>query len=540
MTKKILTIVLFVYYVLSFSYSWNIEFQNLNDFLKDKVSIIHFNSWWDDFPWVIIWTEWNNLDEKAEIKLWNQKVVYCWNKLNGFYWNAVRGNRIYPLSTELLEFVKNDLDYTWYDNLNMSWWFYTACEWLKDEHVIVWEISWTHNWYRTLLQAWWKYDFSTSADDTGENTFENNLQILNGQTAVWFIYDSFAQVGFLWWSLKNCSKEKVKDMLNGIYNNNKSISDYFMITWSNLILKNDTYECNVSEQNLWSVIDILSSWALRWIANISQTNTNKSNFFAIFQNIGKEKGSSSQKSFAINGDEIRLNTVINDLRKNSSKLCSNSWVSPSFSDFKKDIVCIDWKLSSNTNKNIVIQIHDSDYQNKPIIVKNANVILSWYSMTDPKKFLDIFVENWKIMISNDIGLTNFDKNWNVVSSWSSWMVTSWVNINWYLFDWWYITWLSGDSESPFVHKLYIKGKVISLNSIWVSTTKRIDLLNKIFNLNTIISKDINLMSIFNWKCIDITNPAKWTDGVLCNNKEDLFREKALIFLNMSYNSKLYK
>ena len=134
--------------------------------------------------------------ENIFINGWSTNIT-CYYKLNGFYFNNIRGRRLRPLDTWSLQtLIKKDANY---NNLtiNTDGWLYTNCTWGNTDSSEI---------YGQVTHRWWWIDYNITAwlgfDTTTNNIiqpsfYSGSLKIASGAIQ-WLLYDTYGGIGEAW------------------------------------------------------------------------------------------------------------------------------------------------------------------------------------------------------------------------------------------------------------------------------------------------------------------------------------------------------
>ena len=516
--KSMLQVLLFLFWLffvwVGISAGEEIKIENMWDQVKNKISWVHFAWWGNDFWGMFIVTELKDLSPNHEdIQLYasdwtlKDKRLHCKKQLRWYYWNSVRWETLYPLDNDTFDYWKVNYPGS-YDGLNVIWGFYTDCDW--DVSSIYWQIQ--YNWSaHFMLQAWRQYD--VSMNNVTWTSFAKNFQIYNNSKILWLIVDSTYWIGFVWW--------KVTRWWNNLVNAlNTDTVNHIVTSITNTNI-NNTVGAEIIPLNgvIQTIIWILWNFNIMW-----QKDNNVKQDIKILQ---------QQNNAVLWGENVvNVNTVINKARKNAARLCNWNWQNgdQTINDSEAGkVVCIkdgnvvinaDLTLNTTRPTNIIVK-----WDNKKVIFKKTQSLGSWY--------VNVFLDNGYVLFDNSNDLLNsVGKNGKL--HWPQ--VTSWFVFKWNIILNGLLAGTDGANITGYKHKLYIKGSLASLNSVWENGYRKDylenDLLKSLYLENTMKINDV-----FRWRCLDIW---VWTDWVNCSSTEDKYSLNAIIVQKEKYANPLIK
>ena len=138
------------------------------------------------------------------IDLYNQQIlelswttISCQKQINWFYINPARWNRIWPLDEWTLNTLQNSNTIEWYDDLELSGWFFTDCTGgsVTNTWEIYWYIKHTYSGDVYKLYAGINFDFPSWNPIPEFSGTLNYIDVPN-YTASWYLYDE------LWWTAR--------------------------------------------------------------------------------------------------------------------------------------------------------------------------------------------------------------------------------------------------------------------------------------------------------------------------------------------------
>lgn len=494
-----------------------LNFTGLNQTsLLSKFSEIHFSSPWNDFWWWVFWLPMKSLSTPQTI-IANGANKSCYKQLRGIYYNAARWARLWPLDQETLELLTS----TWwqgYDNLQITWWLYTSCGSSADQYGIFWVIQYT--WWGTIsyIIAGTKLNYQQN-DYTSE--FAHTFEYFNNVTPLGYFWDSVGGIWFvggaITWS------ENLLNYLNTTW----SISNSFLMTWGSIDASSGSRSVNLTwdsqaKDTMWNIL-IQGSVVLTKATNIYEQR-------ALLGNLEK-------RTILINSD-INSATVINLAKKNAEVLCRGKtyliwWSWPTYlpSDNQEKVLC--YKNTENLEINLAQDLH----KDKTIIVKNGNITLA-NSMTKDSPALDIFIDQWNLLIKNPVTTkTNFNQDGYPAE-------TSITNSGIYVKGNFVINGLLLGNNTDWgtfeiKNKVHLLWKLAFLNTPTTPSQWRITQVNSVLGTGA-FEERISLENVFTWYC-----ELSWTgsDGTNCYSPIDLTSSAIVtpfVVLNATYPSNIIK
>lgn len=493
-------------------------FQWFGNILK-HINELHFkvegSNWiWNDLWWIMIITNSINLNEKKEIRLWGN-TIKCSMQLKWFYFNSIRWNTIRALDRwnyDLIDNFKQNA-WLWEISYNIEWGFYSNCSWTNiQDFSIVWQIEYfdkdDSNKGYFKLQAGRKYNYSSN--DINWNSFNNNFQLYQWAVPVWFIYDSWYWIGFVWGEVWNCM-ENIVDKLN-----NNNVNSRIKELSSNNIEFNDS-SLNCVDRHYGGAIGIVKS--LLWIvwSYHMWSQWNWKNQKSVITSMAEySRDVSKQRTFHLWGNNLNYWTIINKLKRKEEILCRDKWKNVWTIEWGK-INCIEGESTSIDQD--LTQNYDKD---TIIILKDWNLTINKNQKGEKSK-LEVFIDKW-LLIWNENNLEEIDKYWNYVQDWSE--VTSWWYLRWNYFIRGMLVWPESNNYE-IDHKLYIRGRLSFLNALQTATDWRKNLIEDVLwnSVYDDVKWVIKLKDLFKWRCL-----YSWdgTDGVRCGSKWDNWSNSPLI------------
>lgn len=357
--------------------------------LLSRFSEIHFSSPGNSFWWGVFWLPIKSLTTSETITAWGVTKT-CSKQLRWIYYNAARGWRLWPLDEETLNLLSSTW-WQWYDNLNITWWLYTACGGWADQYSIFGLIK--YSWWSTIsyIIAGTKLDYQ---NNNYSWEFANTFEYFNNVTPLGYIWDSVWGIWFVWWAIT--WSENLLDYLNTTW----SIGNSFLTTgW---IVDTSSWG--------WSVDFTWDSQAQDTMWNILiQGNVILSKAIDVYEKRAL-LGNLEKRTILINSD-INSATVINLAKKNAETLCRwktyfIGWSTTAYLPNNQEKV-----LCYKDTENLEINLADNLHKDKTIIVKNWNITLV-NTMTKDSPALDVFVDWGNLYIKNPVATKiNFNQDW---------------------------------------------------------------------------------------------------------------------------------
>ena len=394
-------------------------------YMKRNMTPIHFKDNWNDFWWFMYFA--NGLtatgdvsDQTYKVQMTVDDAVECMQMVKWFYYNAERGERLWPLDPNTAE--------SWWMSLSFDGWFwlYTRChgsgynaklsacagsgsekaiedcqrevsDKYVDSHGYYWTLIHDYNWVKFGLIGWTNYNINTSNNSHKgvypSTPLKPSFIRYDNKYPVWFVYDSNGWAGFVWCKiLGNYSGGTVF----AAYRNNG-------YDWNNLFKLNGAgtwieaqpvlewiLECGDIGSAKNTLISVIVD-GLVWITSAEKWET---------ENGGIEWNQGNEKMQYFSSVDINNTKLINYARQKAEILCRWKWKNYVAED--EDINCV----SGSVGELIVAPL------NKTLIVKWwANVKVK--NMTDfEDKYYDIFVDHGNLLIEDvEWDLKVFKKNW---------------------------------------------------------------------------------------------------------------------------------
>jgi len=500
--KKLVLIILVLMFWLVFTNAFDFSIPGLADIFKSKVVALHFWNVGNNVKWFMVITYKKKLDTPVDIQV-GVTTIKCNYQLRWYYYNPGHWeDKLYALDNATLSAWWGSVGYT------MDGWLYVSCDsW--DPNAVYGKITYK-SWSTILYQliAGTKYDSSTNDIDS---QFADNLEYwtVPGVVMAGLIYDSMYGIWFVggevsvWFS-------QIIDSLN-----TQKVSEVFHSNFSNTIWASITIPFTSSAD---------SSIAIEWLANLSSQS------YKNFDTVNFQKNLLNQwwHQKVLSVKVVNISQIINRLRKNTNNLCRWKWqdIDEIDSSYVWKLVCIKPTFSVvNISSNLA-----SSWKWTTIVVK-----WDWKKVVVQKSqtgngYVNLFLDNWYVVFSNSMNLVKIDWNGNYNTHN---YVTSGAYYKWDIMVNGIIAGADNAGNlSSFAHKLYIKGRLVSLNTIGDNMDRN----DMITNTLWLDSTYVNLLKWFNWYCVDGTG----SDGVNCSDPNDKYVFNSLILQSVRYNNPLIK
>jgi len=501
MQKKLLItlgIVLWTLYGLGNIFAITLHFENLNlSAFEDKFSMVHFmtpgnNFWWSIFrlPTKSVSPTIISIGSEGDVKT-------CTKQVRGIYFNSQRGKRLRPLDVDTLQLLKDQNSS--YDYLILSWWLYTTCD-SGHNYGIFGKIDYNRWGITTHIVAGTKLKYNQNKIIVD---MANSLQYFDNKVPIWYIYDSYGGIGYVGWLLSG------HENLITYLNNGWSIQSWFIYSWD-LIVSNTTGR--ETEVTTWTAaMETMRNLIIQGSVGLSKIMEQSERISFL--------GNTTKKTIIYNGTDINSSTIINFAKQKAQELCQGKQFNQPLSS-PGPILCYDTETT--------IDLSTNDYQNKTIIVENANVILQ-NSMWETSAPLDIFIDKGNLYLDNTATTISFNEQGypGTPTIYNGMYLKGIFIVNGLLLAW------SPWSEVQFQHKLHLQGKITMLNTPTLPTQARKDQVEELLWTN-IYEPWINLQNVFKRTCgLDGTG----SDLSQCTSN-NIISWIPLVILNGNYPSNL--
>lgn len=553
---------------------------------RTKISIrpIHFKEFENDFGW-LFYFNWmdsisnqsnednpdpDNPDAGSEESQYIHTItdgsssVSCKSKIEWFYYNAERWERLWPLDEGTMQ--------RWHMNeqwLTMTWWIYSNCtpelnyyiealsgcttnrdqgdyqsvaecvQDVKNNYLDIYSYYWgvTHEYsgQTFILAVWIKYATWTPwIEPLSEiwKTFQWHPD--EGSTLPFgLIYDNLWWLGFAWCQIKDnvVLSDLVAELKEDAEWDNLWIYSLFYVTTGTdsednyLVYSKDPQRPGnkIECENVWqdndSVLKILVEWLI-WMW--------KEDDISYYKQIDAGKAALKKTQYFASTN-INNATLINYARQRAEILCRWKWSNGNL--ITTGINCISGSIELT-----------EDNRNKTIIVRNWDVTISPFSQGNSNNYYDIFIDGGNLKIKEDATTKKF---------------VIWINGFYY-----------NDDKEGFNTRIQdkmhdttipIENKYDSINEIWVASILKWNFIvnwhikpewstwlnNKYFIYWKLTSLDNNdaLNNIFVWRCNygrSNENPIYPCPGPNVWTKPNPYQNAPLVIIDQNYNSPLLK
>ena len=234
---------------------------------------------------------------------------------------------------------------------------------------------------------------------------------------------------------------------------------------------------------------------------------------------------------------LNISEVLNRLRKNTQDICEWKWNSRPgdlpLNVIKSTDADIGWTicLKLDNSKIIVEDNLTVDWKVTNIIIRWKDDKLVFKTVQTWPWYLNVFVDDWYVLFNNAASLVGIDENGKYKES-------GWVTSG-YVFDGnLYVNWLiagydyNNNKIEDFKHKFYLRGRLVSLNSVWDNTAREDYVQDMWLDKNY-----VNIMKTFSWQCLD---DGKGIDDVNCSDENDKYAFNSVIIQGKNYKEDLLK
>ncbi len=469
-------------------------------------SSVNFIAPGNDFIWAIIRN--TNPGSSVNMKItFNGEQIICTKEVKGLYFNSQRGKRLRPLDSGTLNILKNTPWITWYAWLSMSWWRYTDCTtgWNDTlRNKIYWAITYTRWGIKSYLVAGTKLDYFSNKIMTGFRS--GDIYPIDKIVPRGYLYDSNGWIGFFWGYLTG------HDKLIACLNSGKAIENILILSTTETSIIATGCSGLYVNIPIGMTKDIIIQGSVGLSTSILEGTRN---WLA---------NSLTTKTVIYNAGDINSSTLINTAKQKAQLLCkgktSYTWLE--LKTTQDSIICVEGLTGLTINL-----ASWAIYQNKTIIVRSGNVILSG-GMTNTSPSLDLFVDKGIVFLPNSFEKQSFNSNWYPI--WwggSSWLYLKGnIIINGLLIAW------SSTTPSTFLSKLHFQGKITLLNTPLDPTPAKTSQIENIF-WTWLYDNFISLNNIFMRRCGNGTG----SDSTPCKTW-DIMSTTPIVILNGSYPSNL--
>lgn len=477
--------------------------------LKNNSSTIHFNAGGNDFWGGALWiSTQKKLNSPQYISTWNWTGKYCSVKIEGLYYNSQRGERLRPLDNNTLISLQK-----WsntYNKLRVQGGLYTSCG-TGDEYSIYGTVKHDIQGDSTpyFLVAGVNYDIPHNRIQKNSK-LNCTLQLVNNKTVVGYLYDYQGGIGFIGGNVPSPeANEKLAQALSGGH----CITEIFVpdneqeLHWNENILGTD-----------WVILNENSFQNLKWTLAVRGIVGLTNNIFS--DNKTDIEGNFGDKSQTVRTSSVSLADAVNTARKKSEQLCKGKWNKNSW-----NLRCFDndWHYS--------IPVKIEPQAGITYVFKNIDAEFTSYMKKDDKE-ISVFIDWGKLLLPNlwTGRLIDFDNAWYPVDT------TSYNKGNYLKGNFIINGIIQPSSWSGIENKLYVHGKLLTLNTHDTPTEKRKSQISSLLERN-FIEKFINYRELFTWRCIDTVNGIA-SDGTDCGRDSSELARAPLTIIDVNFNSLL--
>lgn len=157
-------------YTLPFQNDLPNMFSSMN-FDTGNFSDVHFNQWGNNFAGIIFWLGQENLTTPEIVNIsWDTQYISCSGRLQGIYYNNMRGRRLRPLDPTSQAILSGQ--WSGYETMTMTGGFYTNCTWhiwvyIPASNDIYGYIEHTRSGVTMRMVAGVRYDFPNNTMISG-------------------------------------------------------------------------------------------------------------------------------------------------------------------------------------------------------------------------------------------------------------------------------------------------------------------------------------------------------------------------------------
>lgn len=492
------------------------------DAIFKNIMPVYFADNENDFGWFLYLSNGSGAGTYTLEVLWTDSIFECSSQVKWFYYNAERGERLWPLDAQTFSGIN--------DALETTWWIYTMCvnTWYNQElkecennnnynnYNYCVDIvrkkyesdgfgyygSLTHKyyWQEYNLTVWVKYKKDNNDDPfykmDRKSGFAPTFVRLENKYPIWFIYDYNGWVGLAWCK---CDSWKMAEILE---HGSGDITEVFMYSgWIEKIVdkKNLKIVCDEEKISVEDMVKIIIEWVV-WLDDRSGPK-----FWGL--------GNSSDTKMQYFGTKSVSNVALmNYATKKAESLCRWKWWGVSDNQSKKEIYCIQ---ANNGTIDANNYLTDST-----LIVKGGNVKVS-----PNKRNINVFIDSWNLIIEEGNDTTGYVfttggvvlEDSSLVNEFSGAVKASGSDYKWTyagvasLIKWnfivnWNVVW-SGNGNDTLKNKYFIYGKFMTKDSLNELEDKFV------WRCNNWIGTDGNFCPKFEW------NPY-WNAALVVIDKND--------------------
>lgn len=496
--------------------------------IKNYFTPVQFVGGGNNFGGGIFWM--NVLPNEETIDDGSNSVT-CERQVGWFYYNPARGMKLWPLDPKSLEDLRTtDASY---NDLTLDGGIYTSCtgSFAMNPLNRFGQINYNRNGESSQLLVGMELNLS---DNNYVPFLKPSFVFFDGKVPLGFLYDSkggAAWVGGIPITGDTVWPPPSIDCLEAITNacnNGVPIPNLFTLSGDRLILKNKP-ECKIPRTG--DIEEIMMGIAIQGNVGLSKALEEKNQNSVI---------SNAWAKTVFQGTNISNAQLYQTAAKNAEELCRGKEISKT-SSFTLDVtdtagqelVCI--SFPSYGGQMVTFDpANAAAFQGKSFVIQNADVYIPDTMEADQE--FTLYVNNGNLLVNNNASLINIDKQGYPTTS-------SAVTQGIFLQGAFVVNglMLGYDISAPLAdrvqaiqHKLYINGKITTLNSLFASDGR----IKQVSALDS--SKDhtefIALENIFTRSCNPVTGTG--SDGASCADSNDEHAYKSLVIIDKKVESPL--
>jgi len=518
-TYYALILCLSIHILIATTYANVVTFPGItSEWIKQFFSPIHFAWGGNDFwGWFFgIWTR----DRTQTITL-NGSTITCRRQIIWFYFNSQRWNRLWPLDQETLNQLKQG-DQS-YGRLTLEWWLFTNCEWpwVKNVYARYGIITYNQWWNRSQLIAGTKINRPWNSITP---SFAHSLENFDNKSLIWWIYDTVWGWGMVGWPLTTACYDEIISSVNA----DKTINEIFTLDDNGIIKLTTNQACSLDESAketaLWQIL-----WSISVNGNVALARSINSTDRASIQ------GNNNQRTIVQN-TTVSIANVLGSTRRTSEWLCRGKRRNnaPILWTNNDNIICVDFWSYQATNRVTLSASDLSTISKRTLIIKNGNLIIN--GILPQNAELNVFIDNGNVLIAQAWwnNLQFFDANGYLLTN-SSNHTARGQALRWNFIINGLLLWYNTNTNTiqSFPHKVYIYGKLASLNTPVAPTAERIQQVERLTATKDHINK-INFADTFTWSCNSSTSQG--SDWTPCWSSRDKHTFSPLIVIDSLFES----
>ncbi|MCS6982572.1 MAG: hypothetical protein NZL83_00090 [Candidatus Absconditabacterales bacterium] len=486
--------------------------------VKQFFSPIHFVGGGNDFGGGFFGI--GTKDRTQTISL-NGETITCKRQIIGFYFNSQRGNRLWPLDQETLNQLKgSDQSYA---RLTLEGGIFTNCEGpgIKNVYGRYGIITYNQGGSRSQLIAGTKIN---RALNTITPTFAHSLENFDNKSLIGWLYDSIGGRGMVGGPLT----ASCYDTMITAINDNQTINQIFTLDNNGIITMTNNQACRLDEAAKETALgQILGSISVN--GNIALTRSISATDRASIQ------GNNNQRTIVQN-TTVSIANVLGSTRRTSEGLCRgkrrNS--APLLGTNNENTICVDFGSYQETNRVMLNASDLSTISKRTLIIKNGNLVIN--GIIPQNSELNVFIDNGNLLLAPAGGntLQFFDHNGYLLANSNNHTARGQALRGNFIINGLFLGYNTNTNTiQSFPHKVYIYGKLASLNTPVAPTPERIQQVERLTATKNHTNK-INFSDAFTWSC----NPgtSQGSDGTPCGSSNDKHTFSPLIVIDSLFES----